>query len=361
MSLTIRELASHLNLSPTTVSDALKEEPTGYVASATRDRIRREAHRLGYRPNLHARRLTRRRADNVAVLFSALGWFQGSLPAKVIEIQDALSADGFEVTFHRAIHPETPAALEALASFIGQRPALLLLNAHLPEIGPLFEEATRYVADGGALIVFDDTLLPETRALLPANGWDEVVFDRQGNTRLATEYLLSLGHRRLGLFLNPENWPGGERAIGAREALVAAGGDPERDFTVYPVKTIAGFKTGSDIGDHWLKEPAATRPTGMVLLNDETATGFISRVRAAGFEVPGDVSVVGHDAMPWSEHLAVPLTTVTHPTAGIASAVVEAARTRLKLGADVPTRRIVIGSELIVRASSAPPNPRRNS
>jgi hypothetical protein len=69
--MTLKELASQLNLSVTTVSDALKETPSGYVAPETRRRVRREATRLGYEPNVHARRLVTRRADDLITGFAA--------------------------------------------------------------------------------------------------------------------------------------------------------------------------------------------------------------------------------------------------------------------------------------------------
>ena len=62
----LRQLASSLGLSITTVSRALDGYPD--VAAKTRERVQRAARAVGYRPNTAARSLRRQRAEAIAVV-----------------------------------------------------------------------------------------------------------------------------------------------------------------------------------------------------------------------------------------------------------------------------------------------------
>lgn len=331
--MTLKELSKELGLSVTTISDALKETPSGYVAPQTRERVQAAAARLGYRPNLHARRLVTQRATNVVGIYSSVVPTYELQLIKLNAVQKALAAQGYEQNL--AI-----GGAEAFARLARQNPAGLVVfnwGSSLPALEPYLHPETQ-------LVVLDNP------TAVPANA-DLAYFDRTENTRLATQHLLALGHRRLGVFLNPDHWPQGERGRGIQAALAAY----ELELSTvrhYAANLHAGFDTGSLVAEQWLAE--TQRPTGMVLLNDETAAGFLTRVLAAGVRVPGDVSVVGHDNRAWSPHLSVPLTTVTHPAEKLAEAAVALLLERLAGAYCGPTREITIGSELVLRASTAP-------
>jgi DNA-binding LacI/PurR family transcriptional regulator len=333
--MTLKELAKELGLSVTTISDALKDNPSGYVAPQTRERVRQAAARMGYRPNVHARRLVTQRAANVVGIYSSVMPTYELQLEKLNAVQRALAAQGYEQNLAMG-------DIEVFARLARQNPAGMVIfnwtDVSLPAESYLHPDIHVVVADN-----------PEPVVPLA----DQVVFDRSENTRLATQHLLERGHRRLGVFLNPDHWPNGERGLGIQKALTAFRLGTEA-VTFYETHTPASFETGQYVAKQWLAD--TRRPTGMVLLNDETSAGFITRVQTAGVRVPQDVSVVGHDSRPWSAHLSVPLTTVTHPTEEIAQAAVDLLLERLTGAYSGAARRITIGSELVLRASTAPPS-----
>jgi DNA-binding LacI/PurR family transcriptional regulator len=333
--MTLKELSKELGLSVTTISDALKDTPSGYVAPQTRERVQAAAARLGYRPNLHARRLVTQRATNVVGIYSSVVPTYELQLIKLNAVQKALAAQGYEQNL--AI-----GGAEAFGRLARQNPAGLVVfnwGNTLPTLEPYLHPETQ-------LVVMDN------HTALPAHA-DLVYFDRTENTRLAAQHLLELGHRRLGVFLPTDHWPEGERGRGVQRALAAFGLDTAAVHD-YPTGLSAGFETGRLVAEQWLAD--TQRPTGMVLLNDETAAGFLTRVQAAGVRVPDDVSVVGHDNRAWSPHLSVPLTTVTHPAEKIAEAAVALLLERLTGTYSGPPREITMGSELVLRASTAPPS-----
>jgi LacI family transcriptional regulator len=164
----------------------------------------------------------------------------------------------------------------------------------------------------------------------------------------ATEHLLSLGHRRIGLVAGPPRMLCSRALLdGYRAALEAAGVsfDPELiaqgDF--YPE---GGFAGGGALLS--LAEP----PTAIFAESDQMAFGVYEAARQRGLRVPDDLSVVGFDDLPESRWGSPPLTTVRQPLAEMG---LLAARTVLRLAQGEPaeTPRVELATELVVRDSTA--------
>ena len=165
----------------------------------------------------------------------------------------------------------------------------------------------------------------------------------------ATEHLVGLGHRRIGLIAGPRRLLcsrarlDGYRAglevagIGVDDALVRQG-----DFY-----HESGFKGATALLD--LADP----PTAIFASSDQMAFGVFEAVRQRGLRVPDDVSVVGFDDLPETRWASPPLTTVRQPLAEMG---VVAARTVLALaqGQDLDSRRVELATELVTRISTAP-------
>ncbi|WP_203726813.1 LacI family DNA-binding transcriptional regulator [Paractinoplanes durhamensis] len=164
----------------------------------------------------------------------------------------------------------------------------------------------------------------------------------------ATRHLIELGHRRIAAITGPARILSSRaRLDGYRAALDAAGlkNDPalvrEGDFHV---------------GDGLVHTKAllalADPPTAIFAFNDAQALGVYQAASAAGLRIPDDLSVVGFDDLP-SIQWAIPgLTTVRQPlgemAAAAASMVIAAAG-----GEVAASNRLILATELVVRASTA--------
>jgi LacI family transcriptional regulator len=165
----------------------------------------------------------------------------------------------------------------------------------------------------------------------------------------ATEHLLSLGHRRIGLIAGP---PGllcsRARLDGYRAALESAGVPydeglvTEGDF--YHESGFAGAHALLDLPDP---------PTAVFASSDQMALGVYEAVRQRGLRVPDDVSVVGFDDLPEVRWCSPPLTTIRQPLAEMGAV---AARTVLRMlaGEEAESPRVELATELVVRHSTAP-------
>jgi LacI family transcriptional regulator len=166
----------------------------------------------------------------------------------------------------------------------------------------------------------------------------------------ATDHLLSLGHRRIGLIAGPPRLLCSRaRLDGYRAALEGAGVALDETLVVpgdfHPESGFRGCNTLLD-----LPEP----PTAVFAASDQMALGAIEALRRRGLRVPEDMSVVGFDDLPEVRWSAPPLTTVRQPLADMGKLAV---RTALRLTRDErpDSPRVELGTELVVRSSTAPP------
>jgi DNA-binding LacI/PurR family transcriptional regulator len=97
------------------------------------------------------------------------------------------------------------------------------------------------------------------------------------------------------------------------------------------------------------------KPTGLCIINDVSASTFVTTLFRNGLRVPHDVSVVGFDDAPAARYALVPLTTVSYPIETMNLHVVEFTQSRLK-GYDGPPRTEVVQGEIVIRSSTAPPH-----
>lgn len=167
--------------------------------------------------------------------------------------------------------------------------------------------------------------------------------------RVATEHLIGLGHRRIGMIGGPkEQLCSRARLDGYRAALEIAG------LPLDPGLLEAGdfcFESGVAAGGRLLDR--LDPPTAIFAASDQMAFGVYAAAWSRGLRVPEDLSVVGFDDL--DAHRAVPpLTTVRQPLVEMGEL---ATRTLLGLirGELAVAARAELVTELIVRASTAAP------
>ncbi|MEV4471985.1 LacI family DNA-binding transcriptional regulator [Nonomuraea salmonea] len=166
----------------------------------------------------------------------------------------------------------------------------------------------------------------------------------------ATRHLLDLGHRRIAIITGPDSALSSRaRLDGYRTALDMAGlpVDPELigrgDFLIQGGLTEAL---------RMLRLP--DRPTAVFATNDGQAIGVYHAAHQLGLRIPDDLSVIGFDDLPSVRWAIPPLTTIRQPLADMAAAATSMLLT-LAQGEQLAQTRVELATELIIRASTAPP------
>ena len=168
----------------------------------------------------------------------------------------------------------------------------------------------------------------------------------------ATEYLLELGHRRIGFVAGDEfSLPTREKARGREDALRAAGLDASRDVAHGDFTVEGGRRTLRSL----VHAANGDRPTAVICSNDLMAIGALQEAAALGLGVPDDLSIVGFDGIEAAEWTSPPLTTVEQPIDEIAETAVDALCSLI----EQPRRivpRMIFRPRLRARGSTAPPS-----
>jgi LacI family transcriptional regulator len=174
-------------------------------------------------------------------------------------------------------------------------------------------------------------------------GFDTVLADYAEGGRLAARHLLEQGHRRIGVVSGPDDISSmRERCDGAARLIDAEG---ELAFRVTNAFSI-------DLEPDVIDALDRSGVTAVFAGADIIAMGIIRHLAASGRAVPGAVSVIGFDDIPWAEVAEPALSTVEMPLHAMAAEAVETVLRKMDRG-DAARRSIVFNTSLISRRSVA--------
>ncbi|MVA74694.1 LacI family DNA-binding transcriptional regulator [Auraticoccus sp. F435] len=333
---TLRDVAAHAGVSISVASRVLNDDPEVRIRAETRQRVVDAARLLSYAPNSAGRSLRKARSSVLALV-----------------VPDVTNATFTDLT--RGVEEEA------------LRRGYSVLLGSSERMQPGTQGFSRLLSerrvDGVLLQKGDDTrgelvtsALTDHRQITfvnsgPVEDISTVALDDQTGAALATQHLLDLGHRRIGLVNGlPTADTGRRRAEGFATALAGAGlRADERHVTELGYTLPAGRNAARLI----LSRPHP--PTAVVVANVNAAFGVLLEAREMGVDVPGSLSVVAvHDV--WEADIPVPaLTTVKMPMVELGATAVSELLDRISGG---PARHAVVRDPapvVVLRESTAPP------
>lgn len=328
---TLEDVAVRAGVSRALVSIVMRDVPG--ASAATRERVRRVAEEIGYRPDPRARMLRSQRSRLLGVVFTAGQEFHASL---IDGIYRAAQTHGYELLLS-CVTPHHGEA-QAVRTLLDDRcEALLLIGSELPA-GRLAEL---------------DRQLPVVALARRVKTVDAVRSDDREGAGLAVAHLAGLGHRSV-TYLDGGGAPGAvERRNGFRRAATAHNVSAD---------VRSGGLTEEDGARAATAMLADDLPTAVFAFNDRCALGVIDVLIRARVRVPEDVSVIGFDDSPLAGLAHVNLTTVGQRSAALADLAVARAILRIEahIGAGAGKMPVSVVDEvcephLVVRGSTAPP------
>jgi DNA-binding LacI/PurR family transcriptional regulator len=325
---TLADVAARAGVSVPLVSIVMRGAPG--ASPVNRERVRRVAEELGYRPDSRARMLRQSRSRLIGVVFGVQHPFHGDL---VSGLYTAAEAAGYEL----ALSAVTPARNErrAVASLLHDRcEALILLGPQLP---------TSYLSELAATM----PLVVVARAVRHRDV-DVIRTDDAAGLGQAVDHLVSLGHRRIA-HIDGGRAPGAaERRRGYHAALQRHGLSDTAQILPGGLSEDDGATAALALVD------SATRPTAVTVFNDRCATGVLDVLRREGLGIPRDISVTGFDDSRLARLSHIALTTVGQDTDKISTAAITRTVNRLE-HTTVTERELVLPPHLIIRNTTAPP------
>lgn len=336
MRVSIKDIARAAGVSHSTVSRALSDSPL--VSAETRARLQHLAKDMGYSPNTLARSLVTRQTHSVGVVVTTIA---DPFVAEVVQGIEATAHDhGYTVILSTSgAEPEREiAAVEMLRS---KRVDGVIVTSS--RIGALYLDHLERI--GVPVVLINNHNEQSGRYTFT------VTVDNRHGGRLATDHLVQLGHRRIAYITAPaDHSSDADRMAGYREALIAAGIEVDASL-------IVAGNGRADGGERAMATLMTTkaRPTAVFCYNDMTAVGLIYMARQVGLAVPGDLSVVGFDDIPFARYCVPPLTTIAQPKVEMGQLAMKMALSLMKIRGEADQgelSNIVAQGKLIVRAST---------
>lgn len=328
----LKELASHLGLSPTTLSLVLNDSPQAVsIPEETKTRIFDAARDLNYRPNYLARSLRVQKTNTIGVLVPELS--DGYSAMVLNGVESALStAEYFYLT---ASHLHRDDLLEKLPRMLSERQVEGIIAVDTP--------------------IRFDPLLPivNVSGHVEMKGVTNVVLNHQHAAELGIGHLYNLGHRRIAVIKGQEFSSDTDERWNT--ILDAA---RKRDVAIDPKLSIQleGDSPSPKVGYSAMKSLLATgeKFTAVFAFNDISAIGAIRALEEMGLRVPIDVSVLGFDDIEAAAFHNPALTTIRQPLFEMGSLAAQTILKRLggEGNGDVP-KTVSVEPTIVVRQSTA--------
>lgn len=291
--LTINDIAKKAGVSKATVSRILNESKP--VSEEIREKVMKIIKETGYNPNSVARSLVFKKTHLIGIVIPEIS--NPYFSQLVRGIEDEANAKGYNIIICNADHDfdKENRSLQILKS--KQVDGIIFLTSHLLKEHDLF---------------FKQNLIPTV--IIGTNSEKfNIPFVDIDNFSAAYEvvkYLISLGHRRIGLIRGTITYQNVSffRFEGYKKAL--------EDYGVYFDENLIKvghykFESGYRAMEELLKQDC--KPTAVFAMNDEMAIGAMNCTIDQGLRVPEDISVIGFDDIPMASMVRPMVTTVHQP------------------------------------------------
>ncbi len=285
----MKDVAERSGTSLGTVSRVLNGSAS--VSANARERVERAIEELGYSPNAGARQMRSGRSGLVGILLPSLDVPFFGILAQALE--QALFEHGYHCLICNTEENEDNER-RYVSTLISQKVDGIIVAAVMTtqNFSRLTDVATPIVAVDRSPDGSEENL---------------VSVDHREGGRLMAEYLLRLGHQKIGVIGAPtHSKPIALRIEGIKEALASHG--------LAPMQIALGQEHSFDSCFQLARRLLETEaPTALIGTTDIAAIGAIHAAHERGLRIPQDISVIGFDNLPQSAHILPTLTTVNQP------------------------------------------------
>jgi DNA-binding LacI/PurR family transcriptional regulator len=335
---TIADVAKLAGVSKVTVSYVLNGHSVlARISAATQERVSRAASDLGYTPSAIARSMVTGRSETLGLVFQDPHYF--AAPSDFVrEVMHGVNLAAVSLGYDLLLHtkPVPNALMECSVLTDGRVDGVLILRNRDDETVRLLLER------GFPCVLFFSRSEQEHIAFVDS--------DNQGGAILATDHLIRLGHKRIGVVLGHKaSTSSTERLSGYANSLESANLEFRDELVVRPNPTeeLATIR-------NLLKDK---KPTAVFCVSDLYAIYTLMVANELGLRVPEDLSIIGFDSLESCEHSNPPLTSVRQPVVEIAKKATEIL-VGLAMGQPMENCRLILPTQLDIRQSTAPACPR---
>jgi DNA-binding LacI/PurR family transcriptional regulator len=335
---TIKDLAQELNISPSTVSRALADNPL--VKPSTRKAVKELAKQYNYQPNFTALSLRSNKTKTLGIIIPQIVHEFFALVIRGIE--DYAYANGYNVIISSTQESFEREVIDANALLTGRVDGLLACISRTTDNYDHFKQ----YEERNIPLVFFDCICDDINTY-------KVVIDDFNAGYTATKHLIDVGCKKIAYIGGPINLIiNQDRFRGYQKALEDAGITYEEKLATHCISGDFhdGMKTSMEIIDRESID-------GLFAGTDMLAIGAMKNIKSKGLNIPNDVAVVGFSNWSISEIYEPSLTTIDQPGYEMGYKAAELLIDKIqKPAGESGTKKayetIVLQTELIVRESS---------
>jgi LacI family transcriptional regulator len=289
---TIKDVSEYAGVSKATVSRVING--TSRVSPDKKSKVEQAIEVLGYRPNTIAQALASSKTGSIGIIVPELGgpFYSGILHS----IEGKLRRLGYHAVVTAGSNTEQ-GQRESVEFLLGRKvDAMILHTQHLCD-----DYLIDLVNKGVALVVVNRSI--------DQLAHNCIEIDNKLGGKLATEYLLRMGHRNIACITGPLCKSDARgRLQGYREALQNAG-------ILFDEALVAEAGFTEESGVEAMESLLAKgRPFSAVFAcNDHMAFGAFEVLKQRNIKVPEQISLVGFDDILFARYITPPLTTVNFP------------------------------------------------
>jgi len=330
--ISIRDVAEAAGVSIGSVSRVLNN--SGYASEILRERVFEAAQKLGYEPDFTAKHLRVERSKTIGYLLPNIA--NPFLAAHLSEVERLTQAAGYSLLVGSS---ERAGRDRELVAFFENRRLEGIIAS------PSYEYP-------------DTESCPFTHSKLPVvivdremgHAFDTVLIDHHNGLVKAMGYLITLGHRRIALFVSSDRLrPGREKLSGYRAALETADLPFDKNLVYMPHSWLASSRYAME---RMLQLP--NPPTALIALGTPLLSGAIHVAYEHGLQVPRDLSVIGIGALETLELMYPPVTALRYNFERSAQIAVQLMLDRISGSAPEEPRKMMVPWDLIIGASCSP-------
>lgn len=332
--ITIHDIARKLEISASTVSRALNDNPR--ISKKTRDKIKATALEMGYRPNTIASNLRNRKSNTIGIVVPLIN--RHFFSSVISGVEDVAFAAGYNVVISQS-NDQYEKENTIVHSMFSNRVDGMIISIAMETTE--FDHLKLFSNKNIPLVFFD-------RIVRDINVNKIVVDDYKGGYKV-TKHLIEQGCKRIAHLTGPLNLQTySDRKKGYTEALQA------HNLPVDDELIIVNNLTRAD-GLAAIKQllQLENRPDAIFCGNDTTALSAIVHLREVGIKVPNEIAIVGFSNEPFSEVVTPSISTIKQPGFEMGQKAAELLISQIENSSGAQCfKTITMPTELIIRESS---------
>jgi len=291
---TLKDIARELNISPSTVSRALKDHPD--ISAKTKKTVNELAKRLDYHPNTIALSLRKSHTNTLGVIIPQVVHFFFSTIINGIE--EVANENGYNILLCQS-NESFKKELADCRALINSRVDGMLISCSIETTN--FDHLEE-ISNRGIPLVFYDRIYEGIHT-------DRILFDDYQGAKAAVKHLVDEGYKRIAHLAGPKDLSlSSNRLRGYRDVLEANNIVFEPGLVKYDLDRL-------DFDGGYLKTKELlsmdSPPDAIFAHQDLNAIGAMRAVKEKGHRIPEDFGIVGFSNWQMSSYTDPPLTTVS--------------------------------------------------